>query len=224
MGHADRPVMKSLALGFVIVLSAFTNVTAVQREGLLQRLVGVWHLTGIDHPEHDEHHLYTLEMEFTPSGFRTYYRVDLDDPSMCEGTVELDAEGELSFDTEDYCDALDSDVFDYSFRPTLRGRSLEMHETGTLPDDTPSVFRFERGRVQRLRVPPRPPCVDGARPPESRQQGPSFFAFEHRFEWPNELVLSPLQRRAIEDVRRRRLRRAVDAFEGRADPVLLKFD
>ena len=86
------------------------------------------------------------------------------------------------------------------------------------------VLRFERGRVRRLDAPPRSPCVDGTLPSSTRQQGPSFFAFDHKLWFPNELVLSPSERRAAEAVRRRWLRRAVDAFEGRADPVLLKFD
>ncbi len=226
MGHADRLVMRSLALGFVIVLSALTNVKAVQRVGLLQQLVGVWHLTGIDHPEHDEQHLYVLELEFTPSGFRSYYRVDLEDPSVCEGTVELTAEGWLRFDTvdpDDYCDIFESFAFGTAFdRAVLSGQTLELHTDDQSPDGM--VLRFQRGRVRRLGAPPRPLCVDGTLPSPTRQQGPSFFAFDHKLWFPNELVLSPSERRAAEAVRRRWLRRAVDAFEGRADGVLLKFD
>ena len=80
------------------------------------------------------------------------------------------------------------------------------------------VLRFERGRVRRLDAPPRSPCVDGTLPSSTRQQGPSFFAFDHKLWFPNELVLSPSERRAAEAVRRRWLRRAVDAFEG--EPTL----
>jgi hypothetical protein len=86
------------------------------------------------------------------------------------------------------------------------------------------VLRFERGRVRRLGVPSRASCVDGARPSEARQQGPSFFAFDHKLEYAEEFGLSVSQRRVGETVRRRWLQRAVDAFEGRAEPVLLKYD
>jgi len=94
-----------------------------------------------------------------------------------------------------------------------------LHTDLPSPDDAepPMVLRFERGRVRRLGVPSRASCVDGARPSEARQQGPSFFAFDHKLEYAEEFGLSVSQRRVGETVRRRWLQRAVDAFEGRAE-------
>ena len=51
--RADSLDMRSLALTLAIVVTALTNVTAAQPSEFLQRLVGVWRLSGVDHPEYD---------------------------------------------------------------------------------------------------------------------------------------------------------------------------
>lgn len=231
--------MRSLALTVALAVAALMNVRAAQQAALPSRLVGVWHLSAVDHRYGNEERLYTLELEITPTKFRTYYRVDLEDPSVCEGPWELDAKGLLWFDTtdapSDECDAVnESEVFDGPFYPTATARSLQLRETGVVPpsDEPSTVLRFERGRVQRLPVRVARPCEysiktdpvdgDGTLPPLARRSGPSFFLFDWHFEngWitgPSSTVMQ------TEVVRRRWLQRAVDALEGRAEPVLLRF-
>jgi len=238
--------MRSLALTIAVVVIAVTNAGAAQPAGFLQRLVGVWRLTGVDHPEHEDH-LYTLELEFTSrSEYRLYYRVDLENPIVCEGTLKVDADSRIFIDTDpaNECDVFNADwnghfypdeslLYDGDFRAVLTGRSLELHKSYPSSGDDDQVLRFERGRVPRVAVPSTRPCAysikedpvdgDGTLPPLARRNGPAFFPFDWTFEagWTADLKPSALM--GVEGVRRRWLQRAVDALEGRAAPVLLKF-